>query len=274
MCGYFGVTRSAYYRWLKHPISGNERENGELCALIRQIHTAHPDMGYRRIRDELTARYGRKVNDKRVLRLCRKLGIQSTVKWRPRGCTRGERSAKYTAENLLAREFHAEKPNEKWVTDVTEFKYYTGTEVHKVYLSAILDLCDRRLVAYKIRNHNDNELVMATIDEAVGKEAGAHPLVHSDRGFQYTSPSFRKRLEENRMRQSMSRVGRCIDNGPMEGFWGILKREMYYGRRFTNREDLVGSIEEYIEYYNNERIQRKLQVMSPMKYHEYVLQAA
>lgn len=72
----------------------------------------------------------------------------------------------------------------------------------------------------------------------------------------------------------MSRVGRCIDNGPMEGFWGILKREMYYGRRFTNREDLVGSIEEYIEYYNNERIQRKLQVMSPMKYHEYVLQAA
>ena len=143
-----------------------------------------------------------------------------------------------------------------------------------MYLSAILDLCDRRLVAYKIRNHNDNELVMATIDEAVGKEAGAHPLVHSDRGFQYTSPSFRKRLEENRMRQSMSRVGRCIDNGPMEGFWGILKREMYYGRRFTNREDLVGSIEEYIEYYNNERIQRKLQVMSPMKYHEYVLQAA
>ena len=89
MCGYFGVTRSAYYRWLKHPISGNERENGELCALIRQIHTAHPDMGYRRIRDELAARYGRKVNDKRVLRLCRKLGIQSTVKWRPRGCTRG-----------------------------------------------------------------------------------------------------------------------------------------------------------------------------------------
>ena len=73
MCGYFGVTRSAYYRWLKHPISGNERENGELCALIRQIHTAHPDMGYRRIRDELAARYGRKVNDKRVLRLCRKL---------------------------------------------------------------------------------------------------------------------------------------------------------------------------------------------------------
>ena len=94
------------------------------------------------LRDELAARYGREASDKRVLRLCRKLGIQSTIKWRPRGCTRGDRSAKYTAENLLAREFHAEKPNEKWVTDVTEFKYYMGTEVHKVYLSAILDLCD------------------------------------------------------------------------------------------------------------------------------------
>ena len=274
MCEYFGVTRSAYYRWLKHPISGNERENRELCALIRQIHSAHPDMGYRRIRDELAVYYGKTVNDKRVLRLCRKLGIQSTIKWMPKGCTRNDRSSKYTAENLLAREFHAEKPNEKWVTDVTEFKYYTGTEVHKVFLSAILDLCDRRLVAYKIRNHNDNELVMSTCDEAVEKEPEAHPLMHSDRGVQYTSPSFRKRLEEHQMTQSMSRVGRCIDNGPMEGFWGILKREMYYGRRFTNRKELVGSIEEYIEYYNNERIQRKLHVMSPMRYHEYVLQAA
>ena len=207
-------------------------KRGALCA-HRQIHTAHPDMGYRRIRDELAARYGRKVNDKRVLRLCRKLGIQSTVKWRPRGCTRGERSAKYTAENLLAREFHAEKPNEKWVTDVTEFKYYTGTEVHKVYLSAILDLCDRRLVAYKIRNHNDNELVMATIDEAVGERGGSASAGPFGPGVPVHKPSFRKRLEENRMRQSMSRVGRCIDNGPMEGFWGILKREMYYGRRFT-----------------------------------------
>ena len=274
MCGYFGVTRSAYYRWVKGPLSEHERENEELCALIRQIHTAHPDMGYRRIRDELAAHYGREANDKRILRLCRKLGIQSAIKWRPRGCTRGNRSEKYTAENLLARDFHAEKPDEKWVTDVTEFKYYTGREVHKVYLSAILDLCDRRLVAYKIRNHNDNELVMSTIDEAVEKEPGAHPLIHSDRGSQYTSPTFRKRLEEYRMTQSMSRVGYCIDNAPMEGFWGILKREMYYGRRFSNREELVESIERYIEYYNNERIQRKLQVMSPMKYHEYVLQTA
>lgn len=151
MCEYCGMTRSAYYRWLQYPISGNERENWEFCALTRQIHSVHPDMGYRRIRDELAVYYGKPVNDKR----------SSSRSW---------------GSSPL----------------VTEFKYYMETEVHKVFLSAILDLCDRRLVAYKIRSHNDNELNMATFYEAVEKESGAHPLIHSDRGVQYTSLSFWK----------------------------------------------------------------------------------
>ena len=107
------------------------------------------------------------MNDKRVLRICRKYDIKSNIKWKPKSCTRGDRNPDHIAKNYLHREFHAEKPNEKWLTDVSEFKYYNGIEVHKVYLSAILDLYDRRIVSFKISDHNDNPLVMDTFDEAV-----------------------------------------------------------------------------------------------------------
>ena len=97
---------------------------------------------------------------------------------------------------------------------------------------------------------------------------------NSDRGFQYTSQAFYSRLKKRHMKQSMSRVAHCIDNGPMEGFWGILKREMYYGKCFTSKEELIQSIQDYIEYYNNRRLQRKLHIMTPMAFHELTLKAA
>lgn len=226
-------------------------------------------MGYRRIRDELAVNHKIAVNDKRVLRICRNKGIQSTIKWKPKGCTKSARNPEHIAKNYLHREFCADTPNEKWLTDVSEFKYYIGIEVHKIYLSAILDLYDRRIVAFKISDHNDNPLVMDTFDEAVRLEPNAHPLFHSDRGHQYTSAQFYMRLKDHHMKHSMSRVGHCIDNGPMEGFWGILKREMYYGHRFTTRDNLVDAITDYIDYYNNRRLQRKLNVMTPMAYHNH-----
>ena len=110
-------------------------------------------MGYRRIRDELDGHKGVHVNDKRVLRICRKCNIKSNIKWKPKSCTRGDRNPDHIAKNYLQRDFHADKPNEKWLTDVSEFKYYNGNEVHKVYLSAILDLYDRRIVTFKISDH-------------------------------------------------------------------------------------------------------------------------
>lgn len=226
-------------------------------------------MGYRRIRDELAVNHKLAVNDKRVLRICRNKGIQSTIKWKPKGCTKSARNPEHIAKNYLHREFCADTPNEKWLTDVSEFKYYIGIEVHKIYLSAILDLYDRRIVAFKISDHNDNPLVMDTFDEAVRLEPNAHPLFHSDRGHQYTSAQFYMRLKDHHMKQSMSRVAHCIDNGPIEGFWGILKREMYYGHRFTTRDNLVAAITDYIDYYNNRRLQRKLNVMTPMAYHNH-----
>ena len=274
LCEYLHLSRGAYYRWLKNPVSFSEKYNKEISEKIKDIHEAHPDMGYRRIRDELDKKHGIAVNDKRVLRICRKERIQSTIKWKSKSCTRSSTDPAHIARNYLNRDFHADAPNEKWLTDVTEFKYYIGIEVHKVYLSAILDLYDRRIVAFKLGDRNDNPLVMDTFDEAVVLEPDAHPLFHSDRGFQYTSKQFAARLKTYHMKQSMSRVAHCIDNGPMEGFWGILKRETYYGRRFTLKTDLINVIESYIHYYNTERIQRKLRLMTPVEYHKNYYAAA
>ena len=236
--------------------------------MVESIHNDSPDKGYRRIRDDLDRYHRIHVNDKRILRICRKKDIKSTIKYSNHGCTRQAANPQYIAENLLNREFTADAPNKKWLTDVTEFKYYTGIEVHKIYLSAILDLYDRRIVSFIIGDSNNNALVFDTFDEAVKANPDAHPLFHSDRGFQYTNRNFHSKLENAGMIQSMSRVAKCIDNGPMEGFWGILKRERYYGKRFTNKASLVKMIENYIDYYNNKRLQRNLGVLTPMEKHQ------
>lgn len=208
-----------------------------------------------------------KVNDKRVLRICRIKDIKSTIKYSSNGCTRNAANPQYIAENVLNREFKADAPDLKWLTDVTEFHWYEGTEKHRVYLSAILDLYDRRIVSFVISDVNNNDLVFRTFKDAVKANPSAHPLFHSDRGFQYTNRNFHRMLEEAGMEQSMSRVAKCIDNGPMEGFWGIIKRERYYGKRFTSRESLIEMITDYIDYYNNSRLQRGLGVMTPAKKH-------
>ena len=274
LCKIGNVSRAAYYKWLHRELPNYEAENKRIADEIEKIHTESPDKGYRRIRDELERYHDIKVNDKRVLRICRKKGIKSTIKYANNGCTRQAANPQFIAENILNREFSADAPNQKWLTDVTEFKYYVAQEVHKVYLSAILDLYDRRIVSYVIGDSNNNPLVFDTFDAAIAANPGATPLCHSDRGFQYTNRLFHAKLEAAGMTQSMSRVAKCIDNGPMEGFWGILKRERYYGKRFKDKDSLVSMIEEYIEYYNNRRLQRNLGVLTPMEKHNNYLMVA
>ncbi|MEE3494419.1 MAG: IS3 family transposase [Butyrivibrio sp.] len=274
LCKIGNVSRAAYYKWLHRELPDYEAENKRIADEIEKIHTESPDKGYRRIRDELERYHDIKVNDKRVLRICRKKGIKSTIKYASNGCTRQAANPQFIAENILNREFSADAPNQKWLTDVTEFKYYVAQEVHKVYLSAILDLYDRRIVSYVIGDSNNNPLVFDTFDAAIAANPGATPLCHSDRGFQYTNRLFHAKLEAAGMTQSMSRVAKCIDNGPMEGFWGILKRERYYGKRFKDKDSLVSMIEEYIEYYNNRRLQRNLGVLTPIEKHNNYLMVA
>lgn len=188
----------------------------------------------------------KKINPKRVHRLMKLAGIQSVIrrkrkKYKPS-------TPQHVAENILNRKFTPEKPNEKWLTEVTEMKYGAS---QKAYLSAILDLYDGWTSI-------NNPLVFKTFDFALEANPGAKPLLHSDRGFQYTSPSFKRKIDKAEMVQSMSRVGRCIDNGPMEAFWGTLKSEKYYLNKYSTFEELKEDIEEYIKFYNYERLQKRL----------------
>ena len=276
MCRILQVNRAAYYKWKNQANSRNDALNGLICRKAEQIHAEHPDMGYRRIRDTLAHDHGIHVNDKRILRICRKKKIQSYIKHRYNCCTKPASDPAYVAENILNREFKSDMPNEKWVTDVSEFKYGTGEDDKKgkIYLSVILDLCGNRPVAFEYGDHNDNRIVFNTFDKALLANPGAKPIFHSDRGYQYTSKTFRQKIVDAGMTQSMSRVGRCIDNGPMEGFWGIMKREMYYGRKYKTKEALIKAIEDYIDYYINKRVQRNLGVVTPMEFYKEKLQEA
>ena len=274
LCKISNVSKSGYFKWLKHQKTYNDIRNEKIANIIEKIHSDYPDKGYRRIRDDLYKYYNINVNDKRILRICRVLQIKSTIKYKNNGCTIQNQHPTYTTENILNRNFKADAPDEKWLTDVSEFHYYVNGEKHRLYLSAILDLYDRRIVAYTIGDSNNTELVYNMFDFAVKNNPKAHPIFHSDRGYQYTNRTFHSKLLAAGMTQSMSRIARCIDNGPMEGFWGIIKRERYYGKKFNSRKELVDMIENYINYYNNSRLQRKLGVLTPFEKHEEFLKVA
>lgn len=217
--------------------------------------------GYRQLTLHMRRETQKTINHKRVQRLMKRKGIQSVIRRKKK---RYERSTpQQTAENVLNREFQAEAPNEKWLTDVTEFKYGNS---QKAYLSAILDLHDKSIVSYVLGHSNNNPLVFETLELALTSVTESKPLLHSDRGFQYTSLRYKEMLDEAKLKQSMSRVGCCIDNGPMESFWGTLKCEKYYLHTYQTFEQLKGDIENYIHFYNYERLQAKLNGLSPMEF--------
>ena len=262
MCKGLDVSRAGYYKWLRHEKTAEETENETIGQLIREYdETYRHTYGYRRMTGVINRLNHKQYGEKRIYRIMRMLGIHSIIRKKARKYSRNE--PYQVAENVLQRDFSASKPNEKWVTDVTEFKWYEGPVVHKLYLSAILDLYDRSIVSYVIRKRNDQQLVFKTYEKAIRENPGATPLFHSDRGFQYTSKLFQWMLAERGMTPSMSRVGHCIDNGPIEGFWGIVKAEMYNLRRFTSESELRRAIAEFIQYYNEGRFQARFGFRAP-----------
>lgn len=266
LCQKLHIARSAYYKWLKRVPSQSQLVNEELVEWIKALYEEQNGiLGYRQMTITVNREHKTKFNKKRIRRLMQILNLKSVCRKKKYNYIKS--TPEVTAKNVLNREFYADNPNEKWLTDVTEFKYYVGTEIRKIYLSAIFDLFDRRVVAFKIGDSNNNQLVFENFNEAVQANPDAHPLFHSDRGFQYTNKTFYNMLMQAGMRQSMSRVGRCIDNGPMEGFWGILKSEMYYLKKFTSKDELIKAIENYVDFYNTRRYQLKLKCMTPMEYH-------
>lgn len=217
--------------------------------------------GYRQMTLQMNRKFSETLNHKRIYRLMKVVGLRSVIRVKKKRYKHSK--PQHVAENVLNREFTANYPNEKWVTDVTEFKYGTSK---KAYLSAIRDLYDGSIVSYVLGHSNNNQLAFRTLDQATKLLGGEHPLIHSDRGFQYTSKGFKQRIDKAQMTQSMSRVGRCIDNGPMESFWGTLKSEKYYLHKYETFEELSKAIDDYIYFYNHERYQKRLNGLSPMEY--------
>ena len=273
MCMKLGITRAAYYKWLHREIPAEELENRVLAQLIQEYDQRFGHiLGRKRMCRWINALNHKQYNVKRVHRLMKELHIHSTIRRKQKKYQHS--TPETTAENLLARDFYAEAPNLKWATDVTEFKWYQGDNVRKLYLSAILDLYDRSVVSWVVSAKNNNKLVLDTFQKAIQANPEAKPLFHNDRGFQYTSKVFQMNLKRQGMVQSMSRVGHCIDNGPVEGFWGIVKSEMYYNRKFTDADSLRKAISDYIDFYNNKRLQERFGDKPPAQVRAEALAAA
>lgn len=222
-------------------------------------------LGYRRMTLYINILNQTSYSEKYIHRLMKLIGIHARI--RQKKSTYVKVKPEQVGQNILHREFKALWANQKWCTDVTEFKI-PGVK-NKLYLSAIIDLYDKGIVAWKLSNSNNNKLVFDTFDLAIKANPGAKPIFHSDRGFQYTSKQFKCKLDQAGMIQSMSRVGKCIDNGPMEGFWGTLKSEMFYGVKYSDEESLRKAIKKYIDFYNNKRFQANLKGMTPKQFRNH-----
>jgi transposase InsO family protein len=268
MCRILDLPHSSYYKWLKVKDKVN-LEDQKIEESIKNYHELFNHiLGYRRMTLWLNIINGTNYNVKRIRRHMRLLYIASAIRRKKTNYLRYK--PEQVGMNVLEREFSATKPNEKWLTDVTEFKIIGSSK--KLYLSAILDLYDNSIVAYKMGLCNNNDLVFRTFDKAVQANPGIQQILfHSDRGFQYTNRIFKKKLDNNKFIQSMSRVGKCIDNGPMESFWGTLKCEMYHLRKFYSIEDLKQGIEDYIKFYNEIRFQTKLKGSTPINFRNQAL---
>ena len=216
--------------------------------------------GYRRITLELRNQ-GFLINHKTVQRLMKELGLKSLVRMKKYRSYKG--NVGKIAPNILKRDFVATKPNEKWVTDVTEFHLFG----EKLYLSPVLDLYNGEIIAYNIQSRPTYELVSKMLDKAVTcLSEGDAPLLHSDQGWHYQMKQYSYALKQHGITQSMSRKGNCLDNAVIENFFGLLKSELLYIQEFDSMEHFKSELEQYIDYYNHKRIKEKLKGLSPVQY--------
>ena len=251
MCDLFEVSRSGYYAWRTR----QERpcKDQWLIDLIAEgQHISKQTYGYRRMQRWLYTAKNKKVNLKAILRIMRKCDLLSQVR-RRRPYMRYQR-ALHKYPNLLNRQFEQASPNQFWVTDIT----YIPTAHGMVYMCAVVDLCGKMVLAYRIGNDMTSSLVTDTIREARQKEMVTDGLaLHSDQGSQYTSQAYFDLMQEYHIQPSMSSPGCPYDNSVMENFFGTLKSECLYRTKFSNRTEVEQAVAEYVQFYNFERINMK-----------------
>lgn len=235
--------------------------------ILKIYHHHKGRYGYRRITKSLRDDYDLVVNHKTVLRLMRVLNIASKIRIKRYKSYKG--TVGKTAPNILNRDFSTSKTEEKWVTDITEFKIHN----QKIYLSPIIDLHTREVISYTVGKSPNLKLVTDMIKEAINARELDGLIVHSDQGWHYQHVQFRECLKKANITQSMSRKGNCYDNSLAENFFGHLKSEFFYLERFDSVDDFIEGLHEYMYYYNNERISLKIKGMTPIQYRNHSLAA-
>jgi putative transposase len=253
------MARSSFYYYVKQ--SGHTDKYGEIKAMIQRVYHKHKGRyGYRRI-TLLLRQEGQIINHKTILRLMQTLKLKSVIRVKKYKSYKGEQGK--IAPNVLNRAFKAEQPNQKWATDITEF----NVSGKKLYLSPVIDLYNQEIISYHISESPNFKSVMTMLDKAFKKvKTSQSLLIHSDQGWQYQMKKYQRSLYEKGITQSMSRKGNCLDNAIIENFFGILKSELFYLKKYESILQLKKEIGDYINYYNNDRIKLNLNGMSPIQY--------
>jgi putative transposase len=261
-----GIARSTFYYQQKAAQASDKHE--ALKKQIGDIFARHKGRyGYRRVTAAIR-QLGRKVNHKTVQGLMGKLGLKSLVRPKKYRSYKGE--VGQAATNVLKRQFEATCPNQKWVTDVTEFKVLG----ERLYLSPIMDLFNGEIIAFETSKRPVFTLVGTMLKKALKKlKPGEQPILHSDQGWQYRMPAYQRALREKCVVQSMSRKGNCLDNAAMESFFAVLKSEYFHLNKFSSVDELQAGLKKYIRYYNHDRIKMKLKGLSPVQYRTQPLAA-
>jgi len=252
------MARSTFYYHLKQIQQGVDKY--ELISMeIQRIYHFHKGRyGYRRIHLELK-NLGYIINHKTVFSLMKKLGLKSLIRVKKYVSYRGSQGK--IAPNLLQRNFKAQQPNQKWVTDITEFK----VKGKKLYLSPILDLFNDEIISYTLAEKPHLKQVLQMVNKAK-KIRNVNTILHSDQGWQYQMIPYQNVLKKNQLTISMSRKGNCLDNAVIENFFGTLKSELFYLKKYQSIQQLKKDIHEYIRYYNQDRIKSNLKGKSPVNY--------
>lgn len=265
MLDHMKMARSSFYYYERK----NQKEDKyrDIKELIGQIYHHHKGrFGYRRITLEMKNK-GVLINHKTVLRLMNLLGLKSLIRVKKYKSYKGEHGK--IAPNILKRNFKATMPNQKWATDVTEF----NVSGKKLYLSPIIDLFNGEIISYDLSERPNFNQIVSMLNKSFEKIPGkANLILHSDQGWQYQMKQYQNLLKQKGVKQSMSRRGNCLDNAIIENFFGIVKTELFYLKKYTSTNQLKQEIIEYIDYYNNDRIKLNLKGMSPIQYRAHYYQ--
>lgn len=261
-----GLPRSTFFYHKKR--QGEELHRNEKEQIASIFHHHKGRYGYRRITIALK-KDGMSINHKKVYKLMKSMNLSSPVRRKKYNSYKGMYGK--VAPNLLNRKFTAVRPNQKWVTDVTEF----SVNGEKLYLSPIVDLFNREVISFSLAQRPHMGMINSMLKKAFSKIKDTEsPVLHSDQGWQYQMVGYQEQLQEKQIVQSMSRKGNCLDNAVVESFFGTLKSECFYLNTFNDITELEIAIREYIHYYNNERISLRLKGLSPVEFKTQTLQAA